>query len=134
MKKQYQIQQPVVCPASDFHKLRFRLSLPGCEVVQGHLHSAIAAFTSGCYNYRFCKLFSAVNNTMSDCSDFVKALNNTCICICQRVNYELDCFCMCRHSLFRYILLSTCRLIGKSSRQYRFFRKDLLREPPPILS
>ena len=42
------------------------------------------SFYFRCYNYRFCKLFSAVNNTMSDCSDFVKALNNTCICICQR--------------------------------------------------
>ena len=68
-----------------------------------------------CDHYRACKLFSAMYHAVSYRADFIKALYYASISVCQSVDHELDCLCMCRHCLVRFYFLTASRLIGQTS-------------------
>ena len=58
------------------------------------------------------KFFTTMYHTMSNSTDFLKTLNNTCLFISQCFQHQTDSFCVIRHRSCGNFFFTACRSIG----------------------
>ena len=75
--------------------------------------SKIYYFLESCKNFwsyenRLCELFSTMENTVTNGSDFAEVRDNACFLVCDHLEDEFDCFLVCWTWAFKFYLVSLC--------------------------